>query len=436
MVSSAPDPEEILRRYFGYPGFRPGQGELVRAALNGTDALGVLPTGGGKSVCYQVPALILDGLTVVVSPLVSLMTDQVRRARKAGLRAETLHSGLDPTEAAGAERRLRRGCVQLLLLAPERFASRGFRNLLPSLRASLLAVDEAHCISMWGHDFRPSYGQLGSARALLGTPIVALTATATPRVRRDIEASLGMRNPLRVVGSFDRANLLWGVRHVREHVQKDRVIRGFLSRFNGARLVYAATRSRVECIRNSLARLGIRTEAYHAGLASSERSRVQEYFLSDPSPVVVATNAFGMEIDRADVRLVMHDQLPGSIEDYYQEVGRAGHDGAPALCVALYMRADRRLHRSFLDQTHPPINPFNRSESSALRSGVADLRHRLKLRRVGKGKLRGISRYATSGACRRHSLLQWFGENPEFASCGACDRCATWSALLERAGHQ
>ena len=427
-----PDPEELLRRHFGYPRFRPGQRELVEAALVGADAFGVLPTGGGKSVCYQVPALVLTGLTVVVSPLVSLMADQVRRAREVGLRAETLHSGLSPDQTRATERALRSGRVQLLLLAPERFASRRFQTLLPTLRASLLAVDEAHCISMWGHDFRPVYRQLGKARALLGTPVMALTATATPRVRRDIETSLGMRSPVRVVGSFDRPNLLWAVRRVREGVEKDRAVRGLLPKVGGARLVYAATRARVERIRTSLARHGVRAEAYHAGLPPEERTRVQEYFLSDRGPVVVATNAFGMGIDRPDVRLVVHDQLPGSIEDYYQEAGRAGRDGAPALCVALYARNDRRVHRSFLDRTHPPLTPFRRSKPSTEGAPVRGAAYRLERRRVVKRKLRAIVRYASSSACRRRTMLRWFGEEPRPGPCGGCDRCAGWRCLLER----
>ncbi len=349
------DPEIVLRRRFGYAGFRPGQRKLVDAALAGNDALGVLPTGGGKSACYQVPAAILSGVTVVVSPLVSLMADQVRRAQEAGLRAQALHSGLSRGEAVATEQAIRGGRLQLLLLAPERFASLRFQTLLPALNASLFTVDEAHCISMWGHDFRPAYGRLGRARAILGTPVVALTATATPRVQRDIETSLGMRNPVRVVGSFDRPNLLWAVRGVRQRAERDRAIRELVRRFHGARLVYAATRSRVERIRSGLARYGIRAEAYHAGLPAEERTRVQAYFLADRGPVVVATNAFGMGIDRPDVRLVVHDQLPGSLEGYYQEAGRAGRDGAPALCVALHTRGDRRVHRSFLDRN--PSSP-------------------------------------------------------------------------------
>ncbi len=394
--------------------------------------MGVLPTGGGKSLCYQIPAAILPGLTLVVSPLVSLMGDQVRRAQDAGLRAAALHAGLSRLEMAHTEGRLRRGELQLLLLAPERFASQRFASLLTALEVSLLAVDEAHCISMWGNDFRPSYSKLGEVRTRIGGPILALTATATPRVRRDIEASLGMTDPVRIQGSFDRTNLLWAVRRLREPRGREGSIRRIVRGFQGARLVYAASRARVERIRSSLARHGIRAEAYHAGLHADERTRVQEYFLSDDAPVVVATNAFGMGIDRADVRLVVHDQLPGSLEAYYQEAGRAGRDGRAALCLGFSLAGDHRIHRAFLDQSHPPLRA---SWSFGARSGArtpAPISRRLRLRHAGMRKLRAVRRYARSRSCRRRVILRWFGEELRSSRCGACDRCADWAELLER----
>ena len=425
-------PEAVLRRHFGYSGFRPGQRELVAAALAGRDAMGILPTGGGKSVCYQVPSLMLEGLTIVVSPLVSLMADQVRRARDAGLPAECLHSGRSASETASAERDLRACVVKLLLVAPERFSSPRFQRLLPHLKVSLLTVDESHCVSMWGHDFRPAYSRLGAVRTALGAPVMALTATATPRVRREIEASLGMRDPVRVVGSFDRDNLLWAVRPAGEGREKDRDIRALLSRFSGARLVYAATRGRVDQIRNALARRGLHAEAYHAGLSPEERSRVQAYFLADPSPLVVATNAFGMGIDRPDVRLVAHDQLPGSIEDYYQEAGRGGRDGGPALCVAFFRPHDRKLHQSFRDRTHPPLTSLARLRQVGVGGSLEDLAFRLRMRRAWTAKMAGIHRYATSRECRRTLLLSWFGESLEGTGCGGCDGCLGWPGVLER----
>ena len=427
----SPAPEEVLRRRFGHAGFRPGQRALVASALAGRDTLGVLPTGGGKSVCYQIPAAMLSGLTIVVGPLVSLMVDQLHRARAAGIRAEALHSGLPADERARAERALEAHRVDLLLIAPERLTSAAFEPLLGKLDAGLLAVDEAHCISMWGHDFRPAYSRIGRVRSRLGTHVIALTATATPRVRAEIEAFLQMRDPCRVVGSFDRANLLWAVRRMNSPETKDRAIRRITSRFRGSRLIYAATRARVEQIRASLARHGFRAEAYHAGLPPEERARVQEYFLSGDAPLVVATNAFGMGIDRSDVRLVVHDQLPGSIEDYYQEAGRAGRDGAPALCLAMKTKGDLRVHRAFLDRTHPPLNPFRRVPG-ARAAGLDRLSHRLTRRWVGKQKIRAVARYAGAPTCRREEILRWFGEGTPPGRCGGCDRCNGWDELLER----
>jgi ATP-dependent DNA helicase RecQ len=432
-VRTRRDPEDVLREHFGYPGFRPGQRDLVDAVLAGRDAIGILPTGGGKSVCYQVPAFLLPGVTVVVTPLVSLMEDQLRRARELGLAADALHSGLPDQEQEAVVRRLTDGAVKLIFVAPERFESRAFREVVPRVRASLIAVDEAHCISMWGHDFRPSYGNLGSARAALGTPVMALTATATPRVRRDIEQSLGLRKPARVIGSFDRPNLRWGVRPAPRSADRTGVVRAYVRRAPGARLVYAATRRRVEAIRHALARRGLPAEAYHAGLSPRERSRVQAHFLGAPAPVVVATNAFGMGIDRPDVRLVVHDQLPGSLEAYYQEAGRAGRDGAPASCLALYAPEDGTLHRRFLSQSHPPT--LTRVHGAGLRGlvdGVTSIPQLIaskRRRKVGLDQIRGVSKYATAAGCRRAALLAWFGEASETRSCDRCDRCATPGVL-------
>jgi ATP-dependent DNA helicase RecQ len=420
-----PTPEAILKKHFGYPGFRPGQGELVEAVLSGRDAIGILPTGGGKSVCYQVPALLLPGLTIVASPLLSLMADQVRRAREAGLPAESLHSELAPEELRRVESALLKGEVRLLLLAPERFQSERFRRLLPSLDISLLTIDEAHCISMWGNDFRPAYGKLGEVRDQLRVPVMALTATATPRVREEIEGSLRLRNPHRVIGSFDRSNLRWGVQKVRTKEERDVATLALLNGASGARLVYAATRKRVERVRDRVARSGLRAEAFHAGLPSEEKRRVLEYFLTDRAPIVVATNAFGMGIDRSDVRLVVHDQLPGSLEDYQQEAGRAGRDGAPALCIALLSPDDARLHRTFLDRSHPPV----RSPAEALRLlRRGELGARMDRRRIGLAKIRGVARYSRSRGCRRQALLAWFGEVVT-GRCGGCDRCVGWEEL-------
>ena len=367
----------LLTERFGYPDFRAGQEPLVRAALEGRDALGVLPTGGGKSICYQLPALLLPGLTLVLSPLISLMEDQVRRAEEAGIRAAFLNSALD----APARRRVladtARGRLQLLLVAPERLAVTAFREALARCPISLIAVDEAHCISEWGHDFRPHYRRIGLVRDWVDAPVMALTATATPRVREDITASLGLRRPERVIGSFDRPNLSWHVVPADDHTAKVRRIRHLIRTREGPAIVYAPTRRTTDALRRSLAGLGIPVAAYHAGLVAEERSRVQREFMAGQIRVVVATCAFGMGVDKADVRTVIHYQLPGTIESYYQEAGRGGRDGAPAACVALHGKRDAGLLRSFVDRSRPDRRVLERV-------------HRALTREVGAGERRQV----------------------------------------------
>jgi len=353
-ATTAPDPRALLARHFGYPAFRPGQEELVRAAMAGRDALGVLPTGGGKSVCYQVPALALGGLTLVITPLISLMEDQVRRAVAAGLRAAHMSAGQEAAVRRDTLERARAGALDILFVAPERLSLAGFVEALGSEGIRLLAVDEAHCISEWGHEFRPSYREIGRVRALVRAPVLALTATATPHVRTDVVASLSLRDPLVVVRSFDRPNLSWAVLRGGGYAERARRVGRLLRRVPGSAIVYAPTRQTVDDVRDALAGLGILTEAYHAGLAAAERTRVQETFMSGACRVVVATNAFGMGIDKADVRLVAHIQLPGTLEAYYQEAGRAGRDGKESWCVAFHGPEDGALARGFTDRSHPP----------------------------------------------------------------------------------
>lgn len=355
-----PDPIALLRRHLGYPGFRPGQEELVRAVLSGRDALGVLPTGGGKSVCYQVPALALGGVTLVITPLVSLMEDQVARAREAGLRAAHLSAAQPTHEKRATLERTKAGLLDILFVAPERLELEAFRTTLGGTDVRLLAVDEAHCISEWGHDFRPSYRRIGVLRSGLRCPTLALTATATPAVRKDIIASLALARPLKVVRSFDRPNLAWSVLRGRSIYERASETYRILRRSPGCAIVYAPTRRAVEHVRDGLAGRGLRTEAYHAGLPGAERSRVQATFMEGRCRVVVATNAFGMGIDKADVRTVVHIHLPGTLESYYQEAGRAGRDGEPAECIAFHGRADRRLAVAFVDRTHPPPRALRR----------------------------------------------------------------------------
>jgi ATP-dependent DNA helicase RecQ len=343
----------VLRRHFGYPDFRPPQLPAVEAVLSGRDALLLLPTGGGKSLCYQVPALLRDGLTIVVSPLISLMKDQVETLDRRGVPAAFLNSTIGAHDVADRMARARDGALKLLYLAPERLDADRTLTALRDIGIALLAVDEAHCISEWGHDFRPSYRKLGTIRERLGGPqTVALTATATPSVRQDIVQQLALRHPKIVVGGFDRTNLTYHVARAPSPRDKDAAAIAWLRRADGPGIVYAPTRTAVERVAAALVRGRVRAVAYHGGLDPALRQRAQDAFMDARAPVIVATNAFGMGIDKPDVRLVVHHAMPGTLEAYYQEAGRAGRDGAHSTCVLLHSVADRRTHEFFIAATH------------------------------------------------------------------------------------
>jgi len=351
-----PDPRTLLQHYFGYPDFRGRQSEAVAGVLAGRDVLVLMPTGGGKSLCYQIPALALPHLTIVVSPLISLMLDQVDALVARGIPAAFVNSTLSTAEVDARLDAAERGEIKLLYLAPERFDSPRFRDRLGRLRVSLLAVDEAHCISQWGHDFRPSYLRLGDARVVMGCPVIALTATATPEVRRDIEQQLRLRGPLILTGGFDRTNLRWHVHTARDDAEKDRIFLDVLRNRprDGVSIAYASTRRAVDNLADLLNRAGIRAAGYHAGIAGSERRRLQDAFMAEKAGIIVATNAFGMGIDKPNVRLVVHYDMPGSLEGYYQEAGRAGRDGSMSDCVLIYSPRDRLTHEFMISQSHPP----------------------------------------------------------------------------------
>ncbi len=343
-----------LRDKFDYPDFRPPQIRAVQAVLSGRDALVVLPTGGGKSLCYQVPALMRRGLTVVVSPLISLMKDQVDALERRGLPAAFINSTLTSGEASDRMAQARDGTLKLLYLAPERMDFGRTLQQLVEIGVSLLAIDEAHCISEWGHDFRPSYRRIGLIRERLGIPqTVALTATATPEVREDIARQLSLREPEIVVAGFDRINLTYHVAATRTQQDKDSAAVQWLRDAPGPAIVYAPTRKVVERVTSMLVKSRIKAVAYHAGLDDSLRQNAQNAFMDERARVIVATSAFGMGIDKADVRLVVHHAMPGSIEAYYQEAGRAGRDGKPSTCVLLHSYPDRFTHEFFLEQAHP-----------------------------------------------------------------------------------
>ncbi|BDG04522.1 hypothetical protein AMOR_35180 [Anaeromyxobacter oryzae] len=388
----------LLREVFGHPAFRPGQGEIVSAVLSGRDCIGVMPTGAGKSLTYQIPARLLGGTTLVVSPLIALMKDQVDAMARVGLRATYLNSTLSAEERRDRVRALRQGELELLYAAPEGLeASVG--SALEGIRLSLIAVDEAHCISHWGHDFRPAYRNLAGLKARFRAPVLALTATATPEVTGDIASQLGMGDPLVVRGSFLRRNLRIHAAKKGEGLRTRDALLGFVRARRGqAGIVYALSRKSVEETAELLAENGVRAEAYHAGLEPDVRSRVQDAFQAGKIDVVVATVAFGMGIDKPDIRFVLHRDLPRSVEAYYQEIGRAGRDGNPSTCLLLYSWADVMSWDRMLDDSDAELADGQRRQA------------------------RSMFRFADEGGCRHERLVGHFGEVAD--PCGdACDHC-------------
>jgi len=394
--------EQVLQRHFGWSAFRPGQREVIEALLAGRDALAVLPTGAGKSLCYQLPAVARQGLVVVASPLVALMQDQVAQLQRRGIAAACLHRDLPAVERQDLLQRLRQGRLRLLYLAPERLQLESTRQLLEDQhdagRLVALAVDEAHCISAWGHDFRPDYRRLGSLRLLCqGVPLVALSATAAPQVRAEIIRLLQLRRPLVQVHSARRSNLAYAM--APRPSESLPLVLEALAQARGARLIYARTRRAVESWAQRLQQAGLEAIAYHAGLEPAARQAALEHFQHQPQPVLVATVAFGMGVDRADVGLVLHLDLPASAEGYLQESGRAGRDGQPARCLVLYSAADRISLGWALAQGD------GRSERGEL----------------AQRQLRRMEAIAEGDSCREQALLRAVGE--VVGPCGRCDTC-------------
>ena len=438
----------LLRRHFGYAELRPLQARVVAGLDAGRDVLAVLPTGAGKSICFQLPALLRSGPTIVVSPLISLMQDQVVAAAARGLPAAALNSALPPAEQGAVLHRLERGALRLLYTSPERLGRLAAELEARAVRPALLAVDEAHCISEWGPDFRPAYRTLRRLRARLGWPqAIALTGSATPAVRRDIVLALGLggaRGLCQVLGSFDRRNLWLGVARVGSERERLIALLGALRLQDALALVYAPTRNLVEELTRVLREAGFRAAPYHAGLTPATRKEVLRRFLADDLGVVVATSAFGMGIDKPNVRLVVHWTLPPTPEAYYQEAGRAGRDGAWSRCLLLYRPGDGSVPRRQLDVTFPPealAADFFRGEldparvPASIRASLERLRRELhpergevdwtpvrRRRREAEERIAVMERYAKERRCRRAALLGYFGER--LARCAGCDVCA------------
>jgi len=387
-----------LKKHFGYTAFRPLQEEIVRDALAGRDVFALMPTGGGKSLCFQLPALLRPGLTIVVSPLISLMKDQVDALQASGVAATFLNSALDGTHARSRLRGLYSGEFRLLYVAPERLMLDSFIEKVKEWNVAQIAIDEAHCISEWGHDFRPEYRVLARLRDLLpDVPTMALTATATERVRGDILQQLKLRDPRCYVASFDRPNLTYRV--VPKSAPYDQLLEFLQSRPNDSGIVYCASRKTADSVAAKLNADGIPAKPYHAGLEAKERAQNQEMFLRDDVRVVSATIAFGMGINKPNVRFVVHYDLPKNIESYYQETGRAGRDGLPSDCVLLFSAGDVVKQTRFIEE---------KSESEA---------------RIAREQLRQMVHYAETRECRRTTLLRYFAEERPNESCNGCDNC-------------
>src|SRR6266568_2549839 len=404
--------EQTLKQHFGFERFWAGQREIVEQVLAGRDAFVLMPTGAGKSLTYQLPALLMPGLTIVVSPLIALMQDQVDRLRANGIAATFINSSLDSNERFQREQAAAHGAVKLLYVAPERLMGQNFLYFLDEIQSnvglSLLAVDEAHCVSEWGHDFRPEYRQLGRLRSrYTKVPMLALTATATERVRDDILEQLRLYEPYTHIASFDRPSLYYEVRtkHKGSYGELVQLLR---EQGDASVLVYCQSRKSVDDLSEALRHEGIRALPYHAGLTSEQRSEHQTSFIRDEVPVLVATIAFGMGIAKPDVRAVIHYDMPKSLEGYYQESGRAGRDGLPAQCIFFFNYSDRAKFEYILAQKE--------TEEEI---------------RIARQQIQQVVAYGESTMCRRRALLEYFGETREQENCGNCDNCLHPQMQLE-----
>lgn len=400
-------PEEALKVLFGYDSFRPGQKSVIDSILSGRDAFAVMPTGAGKSVCYQIPAVLLPGITLVISPLISLMQDQVKALNQAGISAAFINSALSEKAFFETVKKARQGLYKIIYVAPERLLTDGFLNLAKEVQISMVTVDEAHCISQWGQDFRPSYMKIVEfVQCLSKRPVMsAFTATATERVREDIVCTLGLVDPYTLLTGFDRENLFF---QVDKPKNKDQYIVDYIEKHPGdSGIIYCATRKNVDNLYELLQGRGISVAKYHAGMGAAQRKQMQDDFVFDYTSIVVATNAFGMGIDKSNVRFVIHYNMPQSMENYYQEAGRAGRDGLDSKCILLFSPQDIAINRFLLD--HKDLSDL-------------DFADRETVKERDTKRLQVMERYCYTTECLRNYILKYFGENPE-NPCGDCGNC-------------
>ena len=401
------DSIETLKYYFGYDSFRDGQENIINAILSGRDILAIMPTGAGKSICYQVPALMLPGITIVISPLISLMQDQVKSLNEAGIHAAYINSSLSENQISKALSLAAQGHYKIIYVAPERLESSEFIWFAMNVEISMVTVDESHCISQWGQDFRPSYLKIVSfIEQLKKRPIVsAFTATATEEVKDDILCTLGLNNPVTVITGFDRANLYYRVEHIK---RKNDFITDYVKQHkNESGIIYCATRKNVDAVYELLFKNGVSVARYHAGMSNADRKNSQDDFIYDRASVIVATNAFGMGIDKSNVRYVIHYNMPQSMENYYQEAGRAGRDGEPSQCILLFSAQDRMINRLLLEN----------KDFSEISDEDAEL-----VRERDAHRLRVMEMYCRGTGCLRNYILNYFGETTD-TQCDNCGNC-------------